>query len=87
MGRRCIRTRFTSRLVAFDRAAPPTNHNKTSTSRDQLQQFETILFPQDMILDKYKLHLNIIHKSTGVTWNVGPYELMRLPGHPNLNLT
>ena len=29
--------------------------------------FETILFPQDMIQDIYKLHWNIIHKSTGVT--------------------
>ena len=28
---------------------------------------ETILFPQDMIQDIYKLHWNIIHKSTGVT--------------------
>ena len=25
------------------------------------------------------LHWNIIHKSTGVTWNVGPYKLIRLP--------
>ena len=32
------------------------------------------------------LHWNIIHKSTGVTRNVGPYKLIRLPGHPNLNL-
>ena len=32
-----------------------------------LKQFETILFPQDMIQDIYKLHWNIIHKSTGVT--------------------
>ena len=31
------------------------------------QFFETILFPQDMIQDIYKLHWNIIHKSTGVT--------------------
>ena len=51
------------------------------------QQFETtILFPQDMIQDIYKLHWNIIHKSTGVTLTVGPYKLIRLPGHPNLNL-
>ena len=42
---------------------------------------ETILFPQDMIQDIYKLHWNIIHKSTGVTWNVSPYKLTRLPGH------
>ena len=34
----------------------------------------------------YMLHWNIIHKSTGVTWNMGPYKLTRLPGHPNLNL-
>ena len=34
----------------------------------------------------YKLHWNIIHKSKEVTWNVGPHKLMRLPGHPNLNL-
>ena len=27
---------------------------------------KTILFPQDMIQDIYKLHWNIIHKSTGV---------------------
>ena len=33
----------------------------------QLKQFETILFPQDMIQDINKLHWNIIHKSTGVT--------------------
>ena len=39
-----------------------------------------------MIQDIYTLHWNIIHKSTGVTWNVGPYKLIRLPGHPNLNL-
>ena len=31
------------------------------------QQFETIFFPQDMIHEIYKLHWNIIHKSTGVT--------------------
>ena len=36
-------------------------------------KFETILFPQDMIQDIYNLHWNIIHKSTGVTRNVGPY--------------
>ena len=34
----------------------------------------------------YMLHWNLIHKSTGVTWNVGPYKLIRLPGHHNLNL-
>ena len=51
-----------------------------------MKQFETILFPQDMIQDTYKLHWNIIPKSTRVTWNVGPYKLIRLPGHPNLNL-
>ena len=39
-----------------------------------------------MIQDIYKLHWNIIHKSTGVTWNVGPYKLIRLPGHPNLDV-
>ena len=33
------------------------------------------------------LHWNIIYKSTIVTWNVGPYKLIRLPGHPNLNLS
>ena len=27
------------------------------------------------------LHWNIIHKSTGVTLNVGPYMLIGLPGH------
>ena len=32
-----------------------------------LKQFETISFPQDMIQDIYKLHWNIIRKSTGVT--------------------
>ena len=32
----------------------------------------------------YMLHFNIIHKSTGVTWDVGPYKLIRLPRHPNL---
>ena len=32
-----------------------------------MKQFETILFPQDMILDICKLHWNIIHKSTEVT--------------------
>ena len=51
-----------------------------------LKQFEINLFPQDMIQDIYKLHWNTIHKSTGVTWNVGLYKLIRLPGHPNLNL-
>ena len=33
----------------------------------RIKQFDTILFPQDMIQDIYKLHWNIIHKSTGVT--------------------
>ena len=33
----------------------------------QFKRFETILFPQDMILDIYNLHWNMIHKSTGVT--------------------
>ena len=47
---------------------------------------KTILFPQDMIQDIYKLHWNIIHKTIEITWNVGPYKLIRLPGHPNLNL-
>ena len=32
-----------------------------------LKQFETILFPEDNIEDIYKLHWNIIDKSTGVT--------------------
>ena len=32
-----------------------------------MKQFETIYFPQDMIQDTYKLHWNIIHKSTEVT--------------------
>ena len=32
-----------------------------------LKQFETILFLLDMIQDIYKLHWNIIHKSTAVT--------------------
>ena len=49
-------------------------------------RFETILFPQDMIQDIYKVHWNIIHKSIGVAWNVGPYKLIRLPGHLNLKL-
>ena len=40
-----------------------------------MKQFETILFPQDMIHDIYKLYWNIIHKLTGVTWNMGPYKL------------
>ena len=53
---------------------------------NNLKQFETILFPQDMIQDIYKLHWNIIHKSIGVTWNVGSNKLLRLPGHPNLKL-
>ena len=51
-----------------------------------LKQYETILFLQDMIQDIYKLRWNIIHKSTGVTWNVGLYKLIRLPWHPNLNI-
>ena len=49
-------------------------------------KFETILFPQDIIQDIHKLHWNIIHKSAIVTWNVGPYKLIKLPGYPNLNL-
>ena len=32
-----------------------------------LEGLETILFPQDMIQDIYKLHWNIINKLTGVT--------------------
>ena len=32
------------------------------------RRLETILFPQDMIQDIYKLHWNAIHKSTGLTW-------------------
>ena len=32
-----------------------------------MKQFETILFPRDMIQEIYKLHWNIIHKSIGVT--------------------
>ena len=31
------------------------------------RMIETILFPQYMIQDIYKLHWNITHKSTGVT--------------------
>ena len=45
-----------------------------------MKSIETISFPQDMIQDIFKSHWNIIHKSTGVTWNVGPYKLIRLPG-------
>ena len=46
------------------------------TNETEMKQFfyffiffnnETNLFPQDMIQDIYKLHWNIIHKSTGVT--------------------
>ena len=50
--------------------------------------FKRILFPHDMIQDIYELRWNIIiiHKSTGVTGNVGPYKLIILPGHANLNL-
>ena len=67
------------------------NLKQFETIWNNLKQFETIfgtiLFPQDMIQDiLYKLHWNIIHKSTRVTWNVGPYKLIRLPGHSNLNL-
>ena len=54
--------------------------------RISMKQFETILFPQDTIKDIYNWHWSIIYKSTGVTWNVGPYKLIWLPGHPNLNL-
>ena len=50
-----------------------------------VSKLETI-FPQDMIHDIYNLHWNIIPKLIGVTWNVFPYKLIRLPGHPNLNL-
>ena len=39
----------------------------SNLSLSYLKQFETILFPQDMIQDIYKLHWNIIHKSSGVT--------------------
>ena len=39
---------------------------------------QTILFPQDMIQDIYKLHWNIIHISIGEMWNVVPYKLIRL---------
>ena len=35
---------------------------------------------------QYILHWNVIPKSIGVAWNVGPYKLIRLPGHPNINL-
>ena len=33
-----------------------------------------------MIQDIHILHWNIIPTSTGVAWNVGPYQLIRLPG-------
>ena len=52
---------------------------------NNLKQFETIYFHKTWYRI-YMLHWNIIQKSTGVTWNVGPYKLIRLPGHPNLNL-
>ena len=54
-----------------------------------LKQFETMkqfYFHKTWCRIIYKLHWNIIHKSTGATWNVGPYKLIRLLGHPNLNL-
>ena len=36
----------------------------------------------------YIVYIKIqMHKPIGVAWNVGPYKLNRLPGHPNLNLT
>ena len=49
----------------------------------------TSLFPQDMLRDiyMYNLHWNLIHKFIGVSWNVGPYKIIRLPRHHNLNLT
>ena len=34
----------------------------------------------------HSLHWNKIHKSIGVARNMGPYKLIRLPGHPILNL-
>ena len=43
----------------------------------------TNLFPKDMIQDIYSLQRNAIRKSIGVAWYVGPYKLIRLPGHPN----
>ena len=44
-------------------------------------------FPRGMIQDIFSLHWNTIHKSIGVASRVGPYNLINLPGHPNLNLT
>ena len=41
--------------------------SETSSNVNFFETIETILFPQDMIQDIYKLHFNIIHKSTGVT--------------------
>ena len=35
----------------------------------------TSLFPQDMIQDICILHWNILLRSIGVAWNVGPYKL------------
>ena len=35
-----------------------------SSTTPTSNNFETILFPQDMIQDIYKLHWDIIHKST-----------------------
>ena len=49
-------------------------------------QVYTSLFPLDMIQDIYILHWNLIHKLIGVAWNVGTYKLIRLPGHPNLDV-
>ena len=56
--------------------------------RNKLKKLEnTSLFPQDMIQELFSLHCNTIHKSTFVTWRVGPYKLIGLPGQPSLNLT
>ena len=43
------------------------NYSSISITPIMSKNKQTILFPQDMIQDIYKLHWNIIHKSTGVT--------------------
>ena len=37
--------------------------------------------------DIYVLHLNLIHKLIGVTWNGGPYKLIRPPGLINKHIS
>ena len=52
-----------------------------------LKQLKQFYFHESWCRFIYKLHWNIIHKSTGVRWNVGPYKLIRLPGHGQWNPT